>query len=373
MILAPDPDEVAELLTENFSTGNALTTWAHAVLNTVLYPLDPKPDWFDGLNQQLKQAQAPAEQWVVTDGPAVAAGFPQGLIDYANLFVPASKQLAGFVSGALANPGRTPDATQREEILQILSALAAEAARHRASAAGYQQSVTSFRDQVASIHDALDQEIQNASASLAADQNEIYDLNARISALQQKLGVTTLTAETAEKNAAKTGATIVLTLLSFVIMGAVTGGAAVPVMGLAGGILSAGTSIVSDVESDQQIINDLQAIGDLQTKLDAEKQQLAALQGILNNLRRLDEQNQAASGNTADLVHLWDDVAWQLAAATEVVQQPALDLGLVSALNNLPQAADAWLSVTTAATNVQQSQLLIAQPVTLTVPASSKG
>lgn len=76
MILAPDVSAVTDLLTNNFSAGNALTIWAHAVLNTVLYPLDPKPTWFDTIDAQLQTAQTRWSQLTefATQMQAVASG-----------------------------------------------------------------------------------------------------------------------------------------------------------------------------------------------------------------------------------------------------------------------------------------------------------
>lgn len=223
MILAPDVSAVTDLLTNNFSSGNALTVWAHAVLNTVLHPLDPKPTWFDTLDAQLQTAQTPASQWVNTDGPAVAAGVTQGFIDYGDTFVNAAKDLAPIVAQALANPGRTPDEQQRADVLAVLNRLTEIATTQRDAATGFHQTVSAFTEQIMAVRDQLTTDIENVSQTIQSDQDEVFRLNAHIASIQAQLATTTLTAQNAEQAAAKTGVQLVFTLFTFVVSAAVTG------------------------------------------------------------------------------------------------------------------------------------------------------
>ncbi|HKV39175.1 MAG TPA: hypothetical protein VJX67_08175, partial [Blastocatellia bacterium] len=123
MKLSPDVDWITQLLSATFLSSNSLTTYAHALLNTVPFPLDPQPSWFPQLNTDLQSARAAAQQWVDTDGPNVAAGLTQAWIDYANLFISAEPTLSNLAAQIEGNPGRTPTNAERQELLTLLGAL----------------------------------------------------------------------------------------------------------------------------------------------------------------------------------------------------------------------------------------------------------
>jgi hypothetical protein len=73
--------------------------WAHTLLNTTLSPVDPKPDWSDGVASELTATKKKTDDWLHKEFPDIAATLQQTLISYANLFDSAADELVPLVVG----------------------------------------------------------------------------------------------------------------------------------------------------------------------------------------------------------------------------------------------------------------------------------
>ena len=49
-MLSPNVGAITSQVTSDYRVNNYLMAWAHTLLNTNLYPLSPKPSWFDGVD-----------------------------------------------------------------------------------------------------------------------------------------------------------------------------------------------------------------------------------------------------------------------------------------------------------------------------------
>lgn len=364
MRLSPDIDWITQLLSTNFLAGNALTTYAHTLLNIVPFPLDPQPSWFAPLNANLRSAQADAQRWIDTDGPAVAAGLPQTWIDYADLFIPTGRALANRVAQIKQNPGRIPTEAERQELLQLLGQLSNRAQAARAAAAELQGRLSRFAAQVEAQRSALTNDIKVADATLNDDEAQVLQLRDQLGQLQAKVSAIAEDVKNSFTNAATSGATFSFTILSYSVE-AIVAGATFPVFGIAGGILALTFAAVQETLEDRALLKDLKDIADTQVMLTAEQQQIAALQGIIDTLIRLRDQNLQASQSGGGIVPTWDYIDDQIQSVIEVLQQPEIDVSLISALNTLTEAAQDWQTIVKRATNVQNSSLTQTQTVSL--------
>src|SRR5579884_636042 len=67
----PSVDDVQTQVQKGFAALQIVTASCHAVRNTILEPLVPKPDWFDGLNDNLTTAKTHAGNWIDTLAPDI--------------------------------------------------------------------------------------------------------------------------------------------------------------------------------------------------------------------------------------------------------------------------------------------------------------
>ena len=282
LLLAPaSSDDLVGQLADVFQATNQLTAWAHALLNIVLYPLDPKPDWYDPLNDALQEANAGTLDWVTVQGPAIAAGVPQAYIDYANLFGAAATQLQKQVSAAVAQPDGQPTPDQVQALIQILMALRGQAADSATGVSTLQAEMSAFAGQLGTWRTTIGTAVQAANATITADRADVDAMQSQIASLLEKLGASTEDANNAAKSAAIAAVSLVLTVLTFTIVSSVTAGAAVPVMAIAGGLISTSTGSTEATLSEREVDTDLAAITELQARLTAENQQIAAIQNIV--------------------------------------------------------------------------------------------
>lgn len=371
MILAPDVAVVSRQITTNFLTSNYLTIYAQSFLNTVLHPLDPKPDWFDQIKSSLDNAHSIMSQWVLKDGPSVASGLPQAFINYADSFLAAAGSIQTLVNEAEKNPGKTPNDQQRSALLALLGRLSDEAQAQKTTVSNLQNLMSKFSDQVKSQQNALSEDIATITVTLKADQQDIQQLQAQIAQLQQKLATVTANAKNAASGAATSGVQLILTVLVATIAVAVTEGAAIPFLSIAGGFLSTGLKSVEDFIDDSKILDDMKAISNLQLKMSAEQQQVVTLQAIINTLDSLQTQNEQATNNVFSFSPIWDDVCDQLQSPIEALKQPSVDVSLISTLNSIPDASAGWTTISNQATKIQESAIKVAQPVALSASSPS--
>jgi hypothetical protein len=364
MRLSPDIDWITQLLSTNFLAGNALTTYAHALLNTVPFPLDPLPSWFAQLNTDLQSAQAAAQRWVDTDAPAVAAGLPQAWIDYADLFIPTAQALITRVAQVEQNPGRTPTDAQRQELLQLLDQLSSKAQAQLTAVTALRERLNSFAEQVEAQRGALTNDIKAADATLSDDEAQVLQLRDQLAQLQAKVSAIAEDVKNSFNSAATSGATFSFTILSYSV-DAIIAGAAFPVFGIAGGILAITFAAVQEALEDRALLKDLQDLSAAQVMLTAEQQQIAALQGIIGSLTRLRDQNLQVNQSGGGIVPTWEYIEGQVQSVMEALQQPNVDISLISPLNTLADAVKDWQTIVTRATNVQNSSLTQTQTVSL--------
>ncbi len=370
ILLAPDVDGASAVMAQNFGVCTALTAWSNALLNTTLYPLDPKPTWYDGLQTQLQSCNAAARTWVETSGPSVVAGAPQSFIDFGNLFNAAAPDVESTMTAITASNG-TATADQMSLLTQTISTLLAQAQSAQTAAGTFQSTVKTFADTIRMQHDALATTISNAEATLTADEKQIAKLQRTIASLQNTLGIDSTSAANTAMSANMSGLTLFGTLLVFSLFTIGSGGAASPLIAIATAAVTVSVNGARNASQSRSVQADLEALGEDQQMLDADHAQTAGLRAILNMLDKLLECNTAVAYAADIIVPIWDDVVARLEYTSEVLTQPTLDLTKVSALTMFSEAATKWTSIVTAATNVQASSMSMTGNITLSAQASA--
>lgn len=351
-MLSPNMNAITSQVTSDYGVNSYLMAWAHTLLNTSLYPLDPKPPWFDGVAGELTKTKTQTQAWLVNDFPDIASALPQTLIDYANLFGPAVAELLPLLAGG------NPKGAERASADELLSALHAAAGRHQWRVLGLQRKVVAFANVVKDSSAKMGANAKEVRKTIGAAQKELLALQSRIAEFQRRLGVTTTEAKNSMSGAAMTGASITMTMLAFTV-----GAAAFPIVGLAGAIIGIGVNAAREAAQSKEVLALIREIGELQGKLSAEQFQIAALESIAASFENLADVAAEALTCMEGTVHHWDDIVSNLAAARELVAQPEVDLTRISAFKELPAAATAWAKVAERARNIQNSVLQVADPI----------
>lgn len=353
-MLSPNTGALTSQVTSDYRVNNYLMAWAHTLLNTNLYPLTPKPDWFDGVAAELKTTKTKTQEWLNHEFSDIAATLPQTLIEYANLFISAAEELTPLVVG------KNPKGDDRETAEDLVDALHAAAVRHQFRVLGLQRKVVAFAKVVMDSSDSMSITAKKVKKSISETDSELLALQSRIADLQRRLGVTTTEAKHSMSGAAMTGASISMTLLAFTV-----GAAAFPIVGLAGAIIGIGLNAAQEAAKSSEVLALVREIGELQVKVSGQQFQIAAMETIAASFENLADVCAEALTSMEGTVHHWDDIVTSLAAARELIKQPAVDLSLVKAFKELPAAAKNWATIADRARNIQKSVITVADRIVI--------
>ena len=242
-MFSPNTGALTSQVTSDYSVNNYLMAWAHTLLNTNLYPLSPKPDWFDGVAAELKTTKEKTQEWLNHEFADIAATLPQALIEYANLFTSAADELVPLVVS------KNPKGDDRATAAELFGALHAAAVRHQFRVLGLQRKVVAFAKVVMDSSASLGKTAKQVKKNIKDSDDELLALQSRIADLQRRLGITTTEAKNSMSGAAMTGASISMTLLAFTV-----GAAAFPIFGLAGAVIGIGINAAQEASRSKEVL-----------------------------------------------------------------------------------------------------------------------
>jgi len=353
-MLAPNTNALTSQVTSDYRVNNYLMAWAHTLLNTTIFPLNPKPEWFDRVATELTTTKTKTGDWLNKDFPDIAATLPQTLINYANLFASAADELVPLVAG------KNPTGNDRETVAELLEALHADAVQHQFRVRGLQNKVIDFAKLAQESSRKMADHTKEVKKTIGAADKELLALQGRIAELQQRLGITTTEAKHSMTGAAMTGASITMTMLAFTV-----GAAAFPIVGLAGAIIGIGINAAKQAAESKEVLALVREIGELRVKLSGQQFQMAALETIAASFENLSDVCVEALTSMEGTVHHWDDIVNNLAAAQELVAQPGVDLSQIHAFKELPAAATSWTTIADRARKIQGSVMKVADTIVI--------
>jgi predicted nucleic acid-binding Zn-ribbon protein len=350
-MLSPNTSALTAQVTSDYKVNNYLMAWAHTLLNTNLYPLNPKPEWYDGVATELTATKTKTQDWLNKEFPDIATTLPQALIEYANLFISAADELIPLV-------GKNPKGADRDTVAELVDALHAAAVRHQFRVLGLQRKVVAFAKVAMDSSASLGKTAKKVKSDIKKADTELLALQSRIAELQRRLGITTTEAKNSMSGAAMTGASISMTLLAFTV-----GAAAFPIVGLAGAIIGIGINAAKEAAGSNEVLALVREIGELQVKFNGQQFQMAALETIADSFEKLSDVCAEALTSMEGTVHHWDDIVSHLAAARELIKQPEVDLSKITAFDSLPAAAKNWTTIAERARNIQNSVMVVADRI----------
>jgi hypothetical protein len=351
-MLSPNTGAITSQVTSDYRVNNYLMAWAHTLLNTNLFPLDPKPSWFDGVAAELAATKKTTQEWLNQDFPDIAAALPQTLVSYANLFAAAVNEIVPLIDG------KNPKGDDRATVADLLEELHAAAVKHYFRVRGLQKKVTDFATLAQGSSKKMADNTKQVKKTIGEADKDLLALQGRIAELQKRLGITTTEAKNSMTGAAMTGATITMTLLAFTV-----GAAAFPIIGLAGAIIGIGINAAREAAGSKEVLALIREIGELQVKVSSQQFQMAALETIAASFENLSDVCTEALTSMEGSVHHWDDIVKNLAAAQELVAHPEVDLSTINAFKELPNAAKHWATIGERARKIQSSVMKVTEPI----------
>lgn len=360
-MLAPDVNDTIGQLTDIFNANASITTWVHALENTVLPPLAATPEWYGDLNATLRASQQSAQSWLTSTGPHLLADVSQSFIDYATLFSGVNATMQPLLAEIAATGANRPSADQQADLRALVQQIANQAGANQTLVGGLQAKLNAFRAQMLQDHESLSTAITVAVAAEGQERATIEAAQEQLSLLLQKLATDNNKADSQNISYG----TAVFGMVVSLTFGLVISGGVLALGSFALGILNIGKAITSEIIYSEDVKDDLAKITDLLGTLAADKQQLAMLQGLVNTLQSLNEENTQALLTFANLGGIWDRVADRLDGLLVTLDQPQIDISRIPDLKGIAASAAAWQQLEDFADSVQTLHLQIPPPITL--------
>ena len=356
-MFAPNPDAVGVQLSSDYAANVQLSVWSHALLNTNLFPIDPKPSWFDRVAADFAGAQSTTKKWLFEDYPSLAAALPQSLIDYGNTFGAGVDELIPL----MAKP--TLSAQDRADVRDVIGEMKKQAVTQQFRVRGMQKKVEAFSKFVIATAAKMQKHQTDILASLGEARKDVEKLQSRITDIYRELGITATEAKIAMEGAAMKGISIAGSLLTFTIGAAVTTGVSAPVIGVAIAILALTIGAIEEKAKSESVLAKIREITALQVKLTSEQAQAASLQSIVNAIDALNGHARTSMTNMTGSVHYWDDILDGLETAAEIVALDDVDPKKFTMFRTLAAAKKSWETIVDHAGNIQRSVLRLEPPI----------
>ncbi|HEY1017108.1 MAG TPA: HBL/NHE enterotoxin family protein [Herpetosiphonaceae bacterium] len=366
-MLAPDVNDTIGQLTDIFNANASITTWVHALENTVLPPLLATPEWYDDLNATLAASQRSAQSWLTGTGPHLLADVSQSFIDYATLFRAVNTTMQPLLAEIAAAGANRPSADQQSDLRALVRQLASQAGVNQSRVGGLQSQLNAFRSQMLQDHETLATAITVAVAAEDQERATIEAAQEQLSLLMQKLATDSNKADSENISYG----TAVFGMVVSLTFGLVISGGVLALGSFALGILNIGKAITSEIIYSDDVKKDLDKIADLLGTLAADKQQLAMLQGLVNTLQQLNDENTQALLTFANLGGIWDRIADRLDGLLVTLDQPQIDISRIPDLQGMAASTGAWQQLETFADSVQTLHLQIPPAIALPMVTTS--
>ncbi len=346
--VAPPVVAAKDALTDSTNASFVITAYAHALQNVTLEKLVGQGDWFAAFEADLTAAQQHAQYWVGELGPSVFATVPQAIIDYSNVFIPATDDILSILAAIHGVP--TP--AQQKQIDELLGALLQTLRAKQTTLTQLQGELKVFFADIAQDCINLLAGQHSVQQQVLADQGLVADINARITAINGQIA-----SDSARAMASEIGLGIAIFITVVAIGFAIaTEGAALPLVAVGVGLLGVGGAIATTTIFSKAVDGDIDELHAQQQALTDEQRQVSALQAISDTLGLLVQANEAAQQAMATVLDAWAVLETKLKAVIEDIEEAeAPEIAAYIEALDLRSAQAAWQQLVEFATGMQKS------------------
>jgi peptidoglycan hydrolase CwlO-like protein len=356
--LGLNEDDAKPKSAKGFLALQQVTASCHAIRNTNITAPAPKPDWFQGLSDNLDTTKAHAAEWINTLGPKVSSTIPRAILTYSDSFI----RTAEMIQKLLNKPNPTDSDVKTS--LQLFERLLGDVDTIKKNFERASDDMTKWGDKLTADRKKLADGASAVQSALANDAQRIAKLRAEIESLQSEISF-----EKKQLIASVISLTagILITIVGiFLTMATGPVGAFVLGAGLAtvvGG--GAGTTIwaVKIKAAEEKILSD-------QSEIDATQQQITALTALSTSVQSVMTDISTATQYLADVKTLWGTMEHLLNTLCENLKAPNANLSSVLNLQSINESSQNWADLKGFAETLITPQVQKPQIVLLTKHAS---
>lgn len=334
------------VMADQLDSLSVVTSYAHALGNTVINPVSTPPEsWYGPLNANLQEAKAHALTWISDIAPKVGAEIPQTIINYNNIFTAASDEILGILGNktSLTNDEKRQVIELIEAVLEVLNGQKQKVDDVQGKIVTLSQQFSSDHDKLVNGKDSAAKAVQLAEAEQLAIENKIAELQTELADTRAKVTVSGI----------GLGASIFLAVAAFALAVA-TGGAGALIVAGAVGVIGVGTAATFTGIFTAQISRLIEEIAEKQRALEDKKKQVTALKGLESTMKSLQVNNEAAKVALTNISTMWTTLNGKLESVlTDLKAAQGDAIGVALRRMNLNAARKNWKDTSDWAQKIQ--------------------
>ena len=339
-------DAAKSVMADHLDSLSVVTSYAHALGNTVINPVSTPPEsWFGPLNDNLQEAKKHALVWISDLGPKIGSEIPQTIINYNNIFMAASDEILRIIGtkSTLTNDEKKQVIELIEAVLEVLNGQKQKVDDVKGQLVTLSTQFTSDHDKLVNGKDSAAQAVHLAQQEQLAIENKIAELQTELADARAKVTVSGI----------GLGASIFLAVAAFALAVA-TGGAGALIVAGAVGVIGVGTAATFTGIFTAQISRLIEEIAEKQRALEDKKKQVTALKGLEETMKSLQTNNEAAKVALTNISTMWSTLNGKLESVlTDLKAAQGDAIGVAIRRMNLNAARRNWTDTADWAQKIQ--------------------
>ncbi|HAA56447.1 MAG TPA: hypothetical protein DCE42_16900 [Myxococcales bacterium] len=307
------------------------------VLNTQFSKkgLDPVPDWFDGLDQKLKDSQGVAGDWLNNLGPSIAGGVPAKVVSYSTTYQALSASIQKIADEHPNAQGA--DNQYVKEVHSLVEGLEGSVSDILKQIDETATQMTDWGKRLQKAHDALSDGATSIQAAETDLQTDIDKMNNAISNLRSAIHKENIAIAA---SAGGIGLGLLLTVVG-IALAPETGGTSL-LVAAGGGLLVVGGAVTWGVMQ-HKINEQFDEIGKDQKELEADKRQLVALQGLATAAKGAVDYMEQAQTYLTEFRTEWSTFQQEITSVKDKLQKADESLQVIVSAAFTQAALNEWL------------------------------
>lgn len=314
-------EDTNEKIGNGFASLQIVTSACHGVLNTNFTPIEPEPDWFDGLSKELDVAKVLAQQWIDDLAPQMTSSIPTHVLNYAPTYNAMTDQILELIAKDPTAKGKDNKTVQ--QVFALINALHDSVEDIIKDVIQTEKDIKTWGDKMQKAHDALYNGTDNIQKAEVDLQEDIEKMNNAIKALQGMI-------DSENKAIAYSGMAIgvgVFTLVAGIGLACVTFGAGAVVAGIGAVAIVGGITTWAVMQS--KINKQLGKISEDQKKRSEDQRQLIALQGLSTSASMALSSIETAVNTLSDVRTMWATFKGELKGVMDKLDKADEELYMV--------------------------------------------
>lgn len=340
--LSPDENIFKKVIATNLNYTCQVNGGMQAILSSTIVNTNPPQQCITDIQDSLTNFINNLESlWVQDLMPNLMSTLPQNFVSFNDMFQPMAKNILGIMN-SLQDGNGNPTAQQKQEIQDLVIKLQKNINQTIINMNGLLEKANTVICEINSFYTMVTQGTESAQQILKVDGMKIINLKNQISALQQKLTDDMTQVQADEKSFLEGIGDLLYSFTIGLGVNTITGDELVEASEIVTSVVEIGNSAYDVNKSTETVEEDVQNIANLQNQLDSEEIVVAALQGLVNTVKKLANVNNRILIALPQVINIWtclDDACDEI---LEILQQPTIDLRLVSLLSGISEDASTW-------------------------------